>query len=374
MSNLRHYIHELMHGNSFFSGQLICKYSAIGVGVVHMVNALLFFIVGSYVMMIASLLGGTLYFTVILRLVKKSRLLTMYLLGFAEILMAVFVTTLLVGWEAGFSSYLFASVSTSFYFTSVSQKQERPHHALPLVLSLMVMFSYFMDYVIRLYVTPILPPDNPELMILVYIFNNIVSFALMIVFSYLFVWEILNRQRVLAEQNIKLDELAHKDPLTHLLNRRSMNEILNERIEILKRTGRRFTMILGDIDDFKKVNDTFGHEAGDLTLVTVADILRSSVGEEDRICRWGGEEILIMISSSLELGAVTAERIRRNIENNVINYEGSEIHITMTFGIAESIPGYRLEHLIQQADDKLYYGKKHGKNQVVARLPEEEKN
>ena len=369
MSNLKHYINELMHGNSFFSGQLICKYSAISVGIVHMVNILLFFIVGSYVMMIASLLGGTLYFTVMMRLIKKSRLLTMYLLGFAEILMAVFVTTLLVGWEAGFSSYLFASVSTSFYFTSVTQKQERPHHTLPLVLSLMVMFSYFLDYVIRLYVNPILPPDNPSMMTLVYIFNTIVSFGLMIVFSYLFVWEILNRQRVLAEQNIKLDELAHKDPLTHLLNRRSMNDILNERIETLKRTGRRFTMILGDIDDFKKVNDTFGHEAGDLTLVTVADILRSSVDEDDCVCRWGGEEILIMISSPLELGAITAEKIRKSIENTVINYEGREIRITMTFGIAESIPGYRVEHLIQQADDKLYYGKTHGKNQVVTDLP-----
>ena len=370
MSNIRHYIHELMHGNSFFSAKLICRYTVVSIGVIHMLNMVLFLIAESFVMAGASLAGGVMYFTLIFRLVQKDRLLTMYLISFAEILTAVLLCTLLVGWDAGFSSYLFAGVSSSFYFTFVGQKnQEHPHQSLPLVLSLMVIFAYFLNYAIMLFITPLLPIGKPEMMTVIYIYNTLVSFALMIVFSYLFVWEILNRQRVLAEQNEKLDELAHKDPLTHLLNRRSMNEMLTERMEILKRTGRRFTMILGDIDDFKKVNDTFGHEAGDMVLVTISDILRSSVGEDDAVCRWGGEEILILIASPLELGAVTAERICRTIENSVIKYEEKEIRVTMTFGIAESIPGYRVEHLIQQADDKLYYGKTHGKNQVVTDIP-----
>ncbi|MBR3525763.1 MAG: GGDEF domain-containing protein [Lachnospiraceae bacterium] len=370
MSNIRHYIHELMHGNSFFSVKLICRYTVVSIGVIHMLNMVLFLIAESFVMAGASLAGGVMYFTLILRLVKKDRLLTMYLISFAEILTAVLLCTLLIGWDAGFSAYLYASVSSSFYFTFVGQKnQEHPHQSLPLVLSLMVIFAYFLNYAIMLFITPLLPIAEAAMMTVIYIYNTLVAFALMIVFSYLFVWEILNRQRVLAEQNEKLDELAHKDPLTHLLNRRSMNEMLTERMEILKRTGRRFTMILGDIDDFKKVNDTFGHEAGDKVLVTVAEILHSCVGEEDAVCRWGGEEILILIASPLELGAVTAEHICRKIESSVIKYEEKEIHITMTFGIAESIPGYRVEHLIQQADDKLYYGKTHGKNQVVSDIP-----
>ena len=359
-----------MHGNSFFSAQLICRYTALSIGVIHMINVLLFFLAGSIVMMALSLLGGVMYFTLITRLCNRGSVLTMYLVSFAEIVFAVFIATLLVGWGAGFSGYLFASVSTSFYFTFVGQKkQEHARQSLPLVLSLMVIFTYFLDYAIMLYVDPLLPTDSDTMLTVIYIFNTVVAFALMTVFSYLFVWEIMNRQRVLSDQNEKLDELAHKDPLTHLLNRNSMNETLAERMEILKRTGRRFTMVLGDIDDFKRVNDTFGHEAGDLVLVTVADILRSSVSAEDAVCRWGGEEILILIASPLELGAVTAERIRRNIESSVIKYEGSEIRVTMTFGVAESIPGYRVEHLIQQADDKLYFGKAHGKNQVVTDIP-----
>ena len=171
-------------------------------------------------------------------------------------------------------------------------------------------------------------------------------------------------------QNEQLDELAHKDPLTHLLNRRSMNEKMTLRMEQLKLTGKRFTLVIGDIDDFKKVNDNYGHEAGDIVLITVSDIIRQNVGGGGFVCRWGGEEILMVLNESLESATEVTDRIRKRIDENIVNHEGNQIHVSMTFGVAESIPGYKIEHLIQQADDRLYYGKKHGKNQVVTSIPE----
>lgn len=144
-----------------------------------------------------------------------------------------------------------------------------------------------------------------------------------------------------------------------------MTEHLQKSMEILKKTGKRFSIILCDIDDFKKVNDTYGHDAGDLVLKTVADIISQGVRDGDKVCRWGGEEVLILINDPVETASTAAERIRKRIEENVTTYEGEPIRITMTFGVTESIPGFRIEHLIQQADDKLYEGKKSGKNTVV---------
>ncbi|MBR5419636.1 MAG: GGDEF domain-containing protein, partial [Lachnospiraceae bacterium] len=282
-----------------------------------------------------------------------------------ECVLDVFITILLVGWDCGYASYLFALVTASFYFTFVNRGKEKAYHSLPLVLSLLMILCFFINYCLKTFVPPLTPLTSVFFSSVIFVFNTTIAFGAMIVFSYLFVWELNSRQQVLEESNAKLEELAHKDPLTRLLNRRSMNEILTGHMETLKRSGKRFTVILGDIDDFKKINDTYGHDAGDLVLVRVADTIRESTGEDDAVCRWGGEEILILINAPLEMAAVTAENIRRNIENMNTQFEDKEIRVTMTFGIAESIPGYRLEHLIQQADDKLYFGKKHGKNQVV---------
>ena len=149
-----------------------------------------------------------------------------------------------------------------------------------------------------------------------------------------------------------------------------MDQMIALRMQELKTTGRRFTMILGDIDDFKRVNDTYGHDAGDLVLVSVANTIQNTVRSNDAVCRWGGEEILILVDDDLDSASLAAERIRKSIEQMEVAFEGKKIKVTMTFGIAESIPGYKIEHLIQQADDKLYYGKKHGKNQVVKKLEE----
>ena len=125
-------------------------------------------------------------------------------------------------------------------------------------------------------------------------------------------------------------------------------------------------MIIGDIDDFKKVNDTYGHNIGDDVLVNVAEIITSQIPEDAYVCRWGGEEILILIHDPAQTAVSIAEKIRNKIAESITQTEDIPIHITMTFGIAEYIPGLSITKLISVADDNLYKGKKDGKNRVVA--------
>lgn len=368
LENLRHYADEFRKGNNFFSVKLIYKCTIIALGILHLINGVFFLFASTLSLTIVNVAIAALLFTTIHTMVDHHDLISLYMLLLLEIIVMIFAITMILGWNSGFSSYYYAAVASTFYFSYVNQNKDGSRHMLPLMLSLLIILFFFANYYLMLYIPPLLPVASSFWAQVINIFNTLASYAIMITFFYLYIWDIQSKNNILAEQNRKLDELAYKDPLTKLLNRRSMNEILNNRMDLLKRTGKRFTIILGDIDDFKHVNDTYGHDAGDMVLVAVAKTIQSMCGPNDAVCRWGGEEILILIQEPLEMGVVKAEKIRSSIEQIVVDFQGQRIIITMTFGVTESMPGFRIENLIQQADDKLYYGKKHGKNQVVAYL------
>ena len=128
-----------------------------------------------------------------------------------------------------------------------------------------------------------------------------------------------------------------------------------------------FSLIMCDIDNFKKINDTYGHDFGDIVLREVAAITMQQVGTNGYVCRWGGEEILILVSSSAKENAGRiAENIRRNVANHVFELNNKWIHCTLTLGIAVYKEGDTIEATITNADYNLYQGKRTGKNMVVA--------
>ncbi|SCY24814.1 diguanylate cyclase (GGDEF) domain-containing protein [Lachnospiraceae bacterium XPB1003] len=364
--NFKHYVNELQKGNSFFSAEIIFSKSVLVFAFIDAVKALLFLMANSLYMMIVYGLTCVLLITVAHGRIKKGHHLSVIMIVLLEISVMSVITTIFVGWDTGFSNLLFACITASFYFPLVVKTEKR--NMLSLCFCILILLCYFVCYLLTSILIPITPLSR-SWTIFFFIFNTLLSMALMVAFSFLFVWELMSKQRILQQQNDQLDELAHKDPLTHLLNRRSMNELIETHMDNLKKTGKRFTIVLGDIDNFKSVNDTYGHEAGDMVLVAVSEIISRNVGPSDLVSRWGGEEILILLSDPLEAATLTTDRIRKRIDENIVSHEGQDIHVSMTFGAAESIPGFRIEHLIQQADDKLYYGKKHGKNQVVTDLP-----
>ncbi|MBR1554761.1 MAG: GGDEF domain-containing protein [Oscillospiraceae bacterium] len=178
----------------------------------------------------------------------------------------------------------------------------------------------------------------------------------------------LFRRKFLVEE---LEKYVCYDTLTHLLNRRSMDDYLQKAYQEASQEGTSFCLLMMDIDDFKKVNDTYGHDCGDEVLRYVANTISTSVRKDDSVFRWGGEEILVLMHSGEVQASLSAEKIRREIEQDAVSYRGeNNISVTVTIGLSAYRNGMTIQQMMDEADQKLYYGKKHGKNQVVCRIPE----
>lgn len=166
----------------------------------------------------------------------------------------------------------------------------------------------------------------------------------------------------------KITELAAIDDLTMILNRRFGIRRLREEFSRSARHGSPLSVMMIDIDHFKSFNDTFGHNAGDAVLKVVASVLSSSLRAEDMVCRYGGEEFLMLLTGAgMNDSAIIAERIRRVIEAEEIKWGGSRLSISISIGIA-TYPIVRAsvcEELITYADKALYAAKESGRNRVV---------
>lgn len=170
------------------------------------------------------------------------------------------------------------------------------------------------------------------------------------------------RTKELTDTLLELDIITKTDYLTKLPNRRYMYEMITERIEQQKK----FFVVVGDIDYFKGINDQHGHQAGDEILVIIAGILEEKMQGQGLVCRWGGEEfLLIMDTDSREIALQIAEQIRTTIENTEINLNGNPFRITMTFGISAYNDQSNIDHCIAAADLAMYTGKEAGRNRLV---------
>ena len=172
-------------------------------------------------------------------------------------------------------------------------------------------------------------------------------------------------QRIIAQQ--ALQEAATIDPLTGLYNRRAILDRMKQEFVRNKRNDAPFCIIITDIDHFKSVNDTKGHDAGDSVLVEMAVRMRGMLRSMDALSRWGGEEFLLLLpDTTLEQGLIVAEKIRTRIESSPFYVRGEELRITSSFGVAKHDPEMEGETLIKKADEALYRAKERGRNRVEA--------
>jgi diguanylate cyclase len=163
----------------------------------------------------------------------------------------------------------------------------------------------------------------------------------------------------------KLKQMADTDMLTKLPNRRGSFTQIKEELKRADRNGRFCTLLLLDIDHFKRVNDIWGHSAGDFVLKEAARLMRRSLRTQDILGRWGGEEFIILLPrTELEGAKVLSEKVRRTIEDTTMNFEGKEIHITISIGGTLHPPGADLEKHLELADKALYCCKETGRNKV----------
>lgn len=165
------------------------------------------------------------------------------------------------------------------------------------------------------------------------------------------------------------NQAAVKDSLTALFNRRFINERLPADIVKSLVSHQPLTIIFTDIDYFKKVNDAYGHMAGDFVLKSFSEeLLYCTRKETDWVSRYGGEEFLICLpNTNIQAANNIAERMRKNIERKILDYKGTEIKITASFGVCsiDEIEDKTMESLIELADKKLYKAKASGRNMVI---------
>ncbi len=212
---------------------------------------------------------------------------------------------------------------------------------------------------------PILALDVGALRLLM-VFN-----AALFVGSLSFLAHVVSEAARSAERDLRaaltrVDELARTDSLTGLLNRRAMSELLDAEAARVERRGRPFAVLVADLDDFKGINDAYGHPVGDHALRSVASRLLGAVRAQDLVARWGGEEFLLLLpETDQETALHVAERLRAAVSEPALQLDGVEFGVTATFGVAVHSKGGTVLDSIRQADRALYAGKTLGKDRVV---------
>lgn len=167
----------------------------------------------------------------------------------------------------------------------------------------------------------------------------------------------------LKRNEARIRELMLTDPLTGLANRRRLNESLEQGIGRSHRHGRPLSVLMADIDHFKKVNDTYGHDVGDEVIRIMANCLRGGIRTNDLAARFGGEEFIVLLEEcSLDDAVQLAERIRKNISEQSL--PAMQHSITASLGVAELGPDETAASLLKRVDQALYFSKEHGRNRV----------
>ena len=164
----------------------------------------------------------------------------------------------------------------------------------------------------------------------------------------------------------KLMALNRMDALTNVHNRRSLEIHLKEEVERHKRYGHPLSLIMFDIDHFKHVNDTYGHQCGDYILQTIAELIGRSIRSEDILARYGGEEFCCVLpETSIEAAMILAERFRKKIADHVFEYQKDRVHVTISLGVSTMRSKTATpDILLKDADDGLYAAKNRGRNQI----------
>ena len=305
--------------------------------------------------------GSCLIFLVCFRLNQRGRSHSALLLGLSEVVTHACLAVIFVGWNSGFHYYLLTLIPLMFY-------SPRWPISFKTVFAGLLCGLYVSLYFYAVAATPwaICEPARIHTAAAI----NILTLCVVLsVLGYYYQKATANAKKALRLANLKLERQAHTDPLTRLANRRSMLESLQSAIDSFLYYGIPFCLAMGDIDNFKAFNDRYGHDAGDLILVKIADLMGEEMREQDQSARWGGEEFLILLpGTQLEGASLMIERLRERIATTPITIEEQPTCITMTFGLAQYEGESEITDSIRKADRAMYKGKCRGKNCVVQPL------
>jgi diguanylate cyclase (GGDEF)-like protein len=185
----------------------------------------------------------------------------------------------------------------------------------------------------------------------------------------LIVLALLNR--VIKRYQGQIQTQATLDSLTELPNRRGFDLLAAQAMQEAQREPRPLTALLLDLDHFKALNDTYGHLAGDQVLIGFARDLESCLRHSDIVCRWGGEEFIVLLKDTDgDGGQVIAEKIRQHVERQPYAYNGNRLQLTVSIGLTTLQPDDTLHTLLSRADHAMYRAKQSGRNRICVELPQ----
>lgn len=189
------------------------------------------------------------------------------------------------------------------------------------------------------------------------------------IFCYVLEFSRLKARNELLKLALSHEKAARTDELTGLANRRDMHQQLLSEYSRYQRSGHHFSVVLIDLDWFKRINDEYGHDTGDAVLQWFAELTRNVVRQSDLAARWGGEEFLILLPDTSLLQALNlAERLREQVANSKFRFHDRDFPVTISAGVSSITQADSVNHLLKQVDVQLYSAKDNGRNQIAPRV------
>lgn len=317
----------------------------------HLFYMILFAVLGFISAMFYNLTSAAFYSAVLLLVIKKQKYAWAVSLIHIESICFVILMTILFGWDCAFYMFLTAMASL-VYFCPFSLTY------VPYLFSLLHITVFFLLRYYTITAAPLCVVRAPFDQVF-FLYNCLGSFIMILYAAYVSRVSAAVGKEELLIRNHTLQELTNYDQLTGLYSRHYLRECHSvcENHESF--------LAIGDIDDFKHVNDTYGHICGDVILRDLAELMRKVLDPNAFLCRWGGEEFVFVFSNIDQTEAREQMNLLCDaVSDHCFAYHGEQIHITMTFGLAQGRYQQPLSQWIEQADELLYMGKREGKNRV----------
>ncbi len=273
-----------------------------------------------------------------------------------------------VGWYSGTAYFLCAIVPVTLYFGYLLLgKYRRPIIAALLSINFATYVSLYLKY--NQYTPPYtVPHDLNECLVVLASFTMVFS---TVFYNSVYIFSMKLKNEKLKSDNKQLKDEANRDGLTKWLNRTGFFPLA---LEELKKNDQPLTIAFIDIDNFKRINDSYGHDCGDEVLVHVTKLIKNVLGKKGIYCRWGGEELVLALKAqNLDEATQTMDTVRRIVNETDTIFYNKHINVTVSIGVAEydrkeinTLPVKdHLETVITLADQRMYKGKQNGKNIVV---------